>query len=156
MQGFTRAHYYLGAFGAGSKMKFVANLLVGIHSLAAAEALVLGMKAGLDPATVVEVISDGGGSSRMLQWRGPLMVNHDYSNPTMKMQMWQKDMSIITDFARQLDCPTPLFAASVPLYTAALAMGHGPNDMAAVCAVLEQMASSPRPKKGPRKGRRTK
>jgi len=144
MEGFTRANYYVGAFGAGSKMKFVANLLVAIHNVAAAEAMVLGMKAGLDPALVLKVVSDGAGSSRMFQVRGPMMVKGDYSEATMKNEVWQKDMTIIADFARELDCPTPLFAASAPIYNAAMAMGLGKEDTGAVCAVLEEMAGNPR------------
>jgi 3-hydroxyisobutyrate dehydrogenase-like beta-hydroxyacid dehydrogenase len=139
LEGFSRAHYFVGPFGAGSKMKFVANLLVAIHNVAAAEALVLGMKAGLDPELVFRVMSDSAGSSRMLQVRGPMMVKGDYADATMKLDVWQKDMAIIGDFARQLSCPTPLFAASAPLYAAALAAGRG-QDTAAVCAVLESMA----------------
>jgi len=144
MEGFTRANYYVGAFGAGSKMKFVANLLVAIHNVAAAEAMVLGMKAGLDPALVLKVVSDGAGSSRMFQVRGPMMVKGDYSEATMKNEVWQKDMTIIADFARELDCPTPLFAASAPIYNAAMAMGLAKEDTGAVCAVLEEMAGNPR------------
>jgi len=144
LQGFTRANYYVGAFGAGSKIKFVANLLVAIHNVAAAEAMVLGMKGGLDPALVLKVVSDGAGSSRMFQVRGPMMVKGDYSEATMKNEVWQKDMTIIGDFARELDCPTPLFAASAPIYNAAMAMGLGKQDTGAVCAVLEKMAGSPR------------
>ena len=144
MEGFTRANYYVGAFGAGSKMKFVANLLVAIHNVAAAEAMVLGMKAGLDPALVLKVVSDGAGSSRMFQVRGPMMVKGDYSEATMKNEVWQKDMTIIADFARKLDCPTPLFAASAPIYSAAMAMGLAKEDTGAVCAVLEEMAGNPR------------
>ena len=151
LQGFTRANYYVGAFGAGSRMKFVANLLVAIHNVAAAEAMVLGMKAGLDPALVLKVVSDGAGGSRMLQVRGPMMVKGDYSEATMKNEVWQKDMTIIGDFARELDCPTPLFAASAPIYSAAMAMGLGKEDTGAVCAVLEQMAGWPR-----RKGKRAR
>jgi len=147
LQGFTRADYYVGPFGAGSKMKFVANLLVAIHNVAAAEAMVLGMKAGLDPALVLKVVSDGAGGSRMLQVRGPMMVKGDYSEATMKNEVWQKDMTIIGDFARQLDCPTPLFSASVPIYNAAMAMGLGKEDTGAVCAVLEEMAGRPRRKR---------
>ena len=147
LQGFTRANYYVGAFGAGSKMKFVANLLVAIHNVAAAEAMVLGIKAGLDPALVLKVVSDGAGGSRMLQVRGPMMVKGDYSEATMKNEVWQKDMSIIGDFAREIDCPTPLFAASAPIYNAAMAMGLGKEDTGAVCAVLEQMAGRPRRKR---------
>lgn len=152
LEGFSRAHYFVGAFGAGSKMKFVANLLVAIHNVAAAEALVLGMKAGLDPALVLKVVSDGAGSSRMLQVRGPMMVKGDYRDATMKVEIWQKDMTIIGDFARKLDCPTPLFAASAPFYNAAMAMGMGAEDTGAVCAVLEEMAGNPR-KRRPRKAR---
>ena len=144
MQGFTRAHYYLGAFGSGSKMKFIANLLVAIHNVAAAEALVLGMKAGLDPAKVLKVVADGAGASRMLQVRGPMMVAGDYSHATMKVGTWQKDMQIIGDFARKIECPTPLFAAAAPIYTAAMAMGRAAEDTASVCAVLERLAGSGR------------
>src|SRR5437667_1904199 len=147
MEGFARAHYYVGAFGAGSKMKFVANLLVAVHNVAAAEAMVLGMKAGLDPALVLKVVSDGAGGSRMLQVRGPMMVKGDYSEATMKNEVWQKDMSIIGDFARKIDCPTPLFAASSPIYNAAMAMGLGKEDTGAVCSVLEEMAGNPRKRK---------
>jgi 3-hydroxyisobutyrate dehydrogenase-like beta-hydroxyacid dehydrogenase len=139
-EGFARAHYYVGPFGAGSKMKFVANLLVAIHNVSAAEAFVLAMKAGLDPQLVYEVVGDGAGGSRMFQVRGPMMVRGDYRDATMKVEVWQKDMAIIGDFARALGCPTPLFLASAPFYTAALAAGRGLEDTAAVCAVLEGMA----------------
>ncbi len=147
-EGFSRAHYYIGEFGAGSKMKFVANLLVAIHNVAAAEAMVLAMKSGLDPATVLKVITDGAGNSRMLEIRGPMMVKNDYSAATMKVQTWQKDVTVITDYARKLECPTPLFSASAPVYTSAMAMGLGAADTASVCAVLEHMANYSRPKSG--------
>ena len=145
MDAFARAHYYVGPFGAGSKTKFVANLLVAIHNVAAAEGLVLAMKAGLDPALTLKVIADGGGSSRMLQVRGPMMVRGDYSIPTMKLDVWQKDMNAIADFAREVGCPTPLFATTAPIYLAAMAAGRGAEDTGAVCAVLEGMASFNRP-----------
>ena len=141
LEGFARSHYFLGAFGAGSKMKFVVNLLVAIHNVSTAEAMVLGMKAGLDPATMVKVLSDGAGSSRMLQVRGPMMVAGDYSAAAMKVGVWQKDMKIIGEFARELDCPTPLFAATTPIYNAAMALGFAESDTASVCAVLEKWAT---------------
>jgi len=144
LEGFTSANYYVGAFGNGSKMKFVANLLVAIHNVAAAEAMVLGMKAGLDPALILKVVAGGAGGSRMFQVRGPMMVKGDYSEATMKNEVWQKDMTIIGDFARELDCPTPLFAASAPIYNAAMAMGLAKEDTGAVCKVLEEMAGNPR------------
>ena len=140
-QGFARAHYYLGPFGDGSKMKFAGNLLVAIHNVAAAEALVLAMKSGLDPALALTVLGDGSGSSRMLQVRGPLMVKGDYaSDVMMKLEVWQKDMAIIGEFAKAIGCPTPLFAATVPYYVAATAV-NPTEDTGAVCAVLERLAN---------------
>jgi len=153
MDVFARGHYYIGPFGDGSKMKFVANLLVAIHNVAAAEALVLAMKAGLDPALTLKVIGDGGGSSRMLQVRGPLMVKGDYREATMKLDVWQKDMKAIADFAKDVGCPTPLFATTAPFYIAALAQGRDAEDTGAVCAVLEEMASYRRPARRLPRGR---
>ena len=138
--GFARANYYVGEFSMGSKMKFVANLLVTIHNVSAAEAFVLGMKAGLDPKVILRAISDGGGSSRMFEVRGPLMVAEKYDEPTMKVDMHQKDIGIITAFAKELKCPTPLLSAAAQIYTAALANGRAKQDTASVCAVLEEMA----------------
>lgn len=138
--GFARSQHYLGEFGNGSKMKFVANLLVAIHNVSTAEAFVLGMKAGLDPQMIYDVVGDGAGSSRMFQVRGPLMVSGEYEPATMKVEIWQKDMKIISEFAAGLGSPTPLLAASAAYYTAAMAQGRGGEDTAAVCAVMEQMA----------------
>ena len=135
--GFARANYYLGEFGMGTKMKFVANLLVTIHNVSAAEAFVLGMKAGLDPEMILKVISDGAGTSRMFEVRGPLMVAGRYDEPTMKVDVYQKDIKIITAFANELQCPTPLLSAAAQIYTAALADGRAKEDTAAVCAILE-------------------
>jgi putative dehydrogenase len=139
-EGFSRAHYYLGEFGNGSKMKFVANLMVAIHNVSAAEGFVLGMKAGLDPQTIFKVAGDGAGTSRMFQVRGPQMVKGRYGDATMKVEVWQKDMRIIGEFAAKLGVPTPLFNASAAIYNAAIAQGFAKEDTAAVCAVLERMA----------------
>jgi 3-hydroxyisobutyrate dehydrogenase-like beta-hydroxyacid dehydrogenase len=140
MPGFSRAHHYLGEFGNGSKMKFVANLLVAIHNVSAAEAFVLGMKAGLPAETIFKVQADSAGSSRMFQVRGPMMVAGKYDEATMKNELWQKDMKIIGEFAAKLGVPTPLFNASAAIYNATLSQGYGTADTAAVCAVLEAMA----------------
>src|SRR5262245_41128347 len=137
--GFARAHHYLGPFGAGSKMKYVANHLVAIHNVAAAEAIVLAIKAGLDPAVVLRVGRDGACVSRMYEVLEPMMVPYDYSHATMKVEAWQKEMPITGDSATRLDCPTTLFAAAASIYTAARASGRAKEDTAAVCAVLADM-----------------
>jgi putative dehydrogenase len=139
-QAIGRASYYLGAFGAGSKMKFVANLLVAIHNVSAAEAFVMGMKGGLDPETMYRVISDSAGSSRMLEVRGPMMVAGEYEPATMKLGVFQKDIAMIREFAGEMGSPTPLLNASAEVYDQANARGWGNKDTGAVCALLEEMA----------------
>ena len=139
--GFARVNYYIGEFGTGSKMKFIANLLVAIHNVASAEAFVLGTKAGLDPELIYKVISDGAGTSRMFEVRGPMMAAGKYDEATMKVGVFQKDLDIITAFAKALQCPTPLLSTSCQIYTQALAGGRSQQDTASVCAVLEEMAN---------------
>jgi L-threonate 2-dehydrogenase len=138
--GFARSLHYCGEYGNGSKLKFIANLLVTIHNLAAAEAVVLGRGAGLDLGLLYDVIRDGAGTSRMFEVRAPLMIANDYSHPTMKIEVYQKDIDIIGDYASALHCPTPLFDASRAFYAGAHAQGHAKHDTAAICAVLEQLA----------------
>jgi L-threonate 2-dehydrogenase len=133
----ARARYHVGPFGAGSKMKFVANLLVAIHNVAAAEALALAKKAGLDPKTTLTVIADGAGTSRMLQVRGPMMVKGDYGKALMKLEIWKKDMSVIGEFARTLCAHTPVFDATKPIYAAA-ERRNASEDTAAVYRVLAE------------------
>ena len=139
---FARSVRYVGPFGAGSKLKFIANLLVAIHIAAAAEAIVLGEKAGLDPSFLVEVLADSAATSRMLEVRGPSMATGNFAMPMMKVDVFQKDLDIIASFAKQSKCPLPLFSASVPLFTAVAAQGMGLQDTAAVVAVLRQLAGS--------------
>jgi 3-hydroxyisobutyrate dehydrogenase-like beta-hydroxyacid dehydrogenase len=138
--GFARVVHDVGAFGNGCRMKFVANLLVAIHNVATAEALVLGMKAGLDPHRIVEVIQSGAGNSRVFELRAPLMADRRYEPPSMKLDVWQKDMSIIGDFVKEMGVAAPLFDATVPVYDAALDQGLAAQDTAAVCTVLERKA----------------
>ena len=145
--GFARAAHDLGAFGNGSRMKYVANLLVAINNVAAAEAMVLGIKAGLDPQTVLEMVISGAGNSRVFELRAPMMVKDRYDEATMKISVWQKDMAVIGQFARETGVPTPMFDATVPVYNKAMKSGHAEHDTAAVCAVLEKMARVKRKKK---------
>jgi len=139
LRGFSRGQHYLGRFGNGSKMKFVANLLVAIHNVSAAEAIVLARRCGLDPAEAVRVLGDGAGGSRMLQVRGPMMAARRYLPATMSNALWQKDMKVIGAFLRAVGSPAPLFNATRPIYKATL-KGLGKADTAAVAAVLERRA----------------
>src|SRR5262249_23155700 len=155
LDAFARSTYYCGEFGVGSKLKFVANLLVTIHNLSTAEAMVVGEKAGIDLGLLCRVIGDGAGSSRMFQVRGPMMVAGRYLPATMKSDVYQKDIHIIDAFVKRLRCPAPLFDASLPFYTAALRQGRAKEDTAAIHSVLRQRAGlrGSRPRRITRKGR---
>ena len=100
-------------------MKYVANLLVAIHNVASAEAMVLGMKAGLPPQLIFDLVRAGAGNSRIFELRGPMMVKGKYDNPTMKIDVWDKDMRVIGDYASKIRAPTPLFDATKPIYVKA-------------------------------------
>jgi len=142
--GMSRAQKYLGVFGNGSRMKFVANHLVTIHNVAAAEAIVLGIKAGLDPQMVYDVISDSAGSSRMFQVRGPMMVKGRYDEVTATSATHLKDISVISQFGVDLAFPMPMFNLASQYYHAAVAQGRGNQDTGAVCAVVESLGGKVR------------
>ena len=133
---FAKKTAYLGAFGNGSRMKFVANLLVAIHNVAAAEAMVLAMKSGLNPLDVIDVVAPGAGGSRMFEMRAPMMAREEYLPATMRISTWSKDMSIIAEFAKGLGVETPCFDATRPVYDEALRLGFGEMDTAAVCRIV--------------------
>jgi 3-hydroxyisobutyrate dehydrogenase-like beta-hydroxyacid dehydrogenase len=135
-----RATYYLGPFPNGSVMKFIANLLVAIHTLSTAEAHVMGLAAGMDPTVVQEVISDGVGSSRMFEIRGPMMAEDSYEPPSARLDIIKKDAGIIQSFARDVGSLTPLLDAALPIYEAASRQGLGDLDAAALCRFLERSA----------------
>lgn len=131
----ARETYHVGEFGNGSKMKFLANLLVSVHNLVTAETFVLARAAGLDLDNVLEVISAGVGSSRIFEIRGPMMVADDYP-PAARLEMFIKDIGVIGDFARSLGSPTPLLDASLPWYEEAVEEGLGDLDAAALARLL--------------------
>jgi 3-hydroxyisobutyrate dehydrogenase-like beta-hydroxyacid dehydrogenase len=135
---FAKQSADLGAFGNGSRMKFVANHLVAIHNVAAAEAMILAQRAGLDPKVVVDMIGPGAGGSRMFQMRAPMMAEGVYEPATMKVSTWQKDMAVIAEFADAIGCATPLFTQTQTVYAEAMAMGLGDQDTAAVFEVLKK------------------
>jgi len=148
LMAFGRNVFNVGEFGNGSRMKYVANLLVAINNVAAAEAMVLGMKAGLDPGMIVDLVRAGAGNSRVFELRAPMMAKGRYDDVTMKISVWDKDMQVIGDYARKIRVPTPIFNATKGIYLKAMKSGLGSRDTAAVCAVLEKMAKVKR--KNPR------
>ncbi len=140
-EGFSRAPLYVGAFGNGSKLKYIANHLVAIHTVAAGEAFALARKAGLDPVMTYDAIIGGAGGSRAMEARQDMLVSNEYLPVrTASIELFGKDLDVIGAFADDVECPLPMFTATLPLYKAALAQGMGPQDMAAISALLQRMA----------------
>jgi 3-hydroxyisobutyrate dehydrogenase-like beta-hydroxyacid dehydrogenase len=132
---------YIGAAGQAMVLKLVANLLVGLHSAAAAEALHLARQAGLDPAVALEVLTGSAAGSRMLDIRGPLMVRGEYP-AQMKLGIFMKDLHLIQEAAAAAGAALPLTNTAERLYAAAAETGHGDEDLAVVLTALA--ALSPR------------
>ncbi len=132
--------YRLGdACGQGSTVKMVNQLLAGVHIAAAAEAMALGVRAGVDPQTLYEVISNSAGSSWMFQNRVPHMLAGDYT-PLSAVDIFVKDLGIVLETSKELRFPLPVSAAAHQLFLMAAAAGFGRQDDAAVVKVFEQLA----------------
>jgi putative dehydrogenase len=137
----SKSQKYLGEFGAGTRMKFIANHLVHCHTVAAAEALVLAEKAGIDGKIALDALCESAGASTMLKVRGPLMVARSYDQRNAQVKTYMKDMAIISRFALELQCPVPMFSAGLQVFATALAQGRAEQEPAAVHAVLSMMAN---------------
>ena len=145
---FAGRSLHVGDFGCGMKMKFCGNILNLVHNSVAAEVMVLGMKAGLDPKLIHKAISGSGSSSAMFEVRGALMAEGEYEKEGMNFSIPLKDSRLITEHAAQHLCPTPVYQAALQPYYAAVAQGHGSEDQSAVCAALERAANCERKKTG--------
>ena len=127
---------YIGAAGQAMVLKLVANLLVALHSVAAAEALHLARQAGLDPAVALEVLAGSAAGSRMLELRGPLMVRGEYP-AQMKLDLFMKDLHLILEEGARVGASLPLTALAERLFGAACTAGHGGEDLAVIATALE-------------------
>ena len=121
--------------GAGSTVKIVNQLLAGVHIAAAAEAMALGIRAGVDPAKIYEVITHSAGNSWMFENRMPHVLSGDYT-PLSAVDIFVKDLGIVLDSARARNFPLPLAAAAHQMFLQASAAGHGREDDAAVIKVF--------------------
>lgn len=137
---FARKIVHVGEFGNGSKLKLLANLLVTIHNVAAAEAIALGRRAGLDADLVFDVLKDSAGMSRMLEVRGPQMVARRFDEPTFTIANHLKDLGIIDEFRRSMDAEVPVFAAAARYYGAVKELGGAGLDTASVYLIAERLA----------------
>jgi len=134
---------YVGTAGQAMTVKLIANLLVALNSAAAAEALGMAKAAGLDAATVLDILTSGAGSSRMLEVRGPMIVREQFP-AQMKLDLFMKDLHLILEAGQRAGAALPLTTLAERLFAAAQQAGHGAEDLAVVVKALGAGSHSPR------------
>jgi L-threonate 2-dehydrogenase len=128
--------YRLGdAHGAGSKVKIINQLLAGVHIAAAAEAMALGLREGVDPDALYDVITHSAGNSWMFENRVPHILTGDYT-PLSAVDIFVKDLGLVLDTARTSKFPLPLSAAAHQMFMMASTAGHGGEDDSAVIKIF--------------------
>ena len=131
--------FHVGGLGQGLAMKLVNNMLVQVNTVAVAEALVLGIKAGLDPQTIYDVVRVSTGTSFAFETRVPRMLRRDFA-PGGTVDISFKDQELETQFAKQLGVPVLLANVSQQVYQMARAAGLNKEDGSAVVKILERLA----------------
>lgn len=131
--------HHVGPSGSGTVIKLANQLLVGINMAAVAEALVLGVKAGADPAKMLEVLSTSFGGSRMLDRGVPLIIDRNFAGGT-PVDLIRKDLGLIADLADQLGVPLATGIQARSVFDRAHDADHGAEDMTAVVLPIEQDA----------------
>jgi 3-hydroxyisobutyrate dehydrogenase-like beta-hydroxyacid dehydrogenase len=134
--GFADSCLYFGEFGAASRVKLVNNLLVAINIAATAEAMALGLKAGVDVPLMIKAIATGSGGSTQFGIRAPWMAERRFQPVQGSVPGLQHYFGMIDDFADSVGVATPLLDCVAPLYERFMAMGLGENDVAAMVDVL--------------------
>jgi 3-hydroxyisobutyrate dehydrogenase len=128
--------YRLGdCAGNGSKVKIINQLLAGVHIAAAAEAMALGLRVGVDPQALYEVITHSAGSSWMFENRMAHVLTGDYS-PLSAVDIFVKDLGLVLDTARATKFPLPLSATAHQMFMQASSAGHGREDDSAVIKIF--------------------
>ena len=130
---------HVGGIGAGSVAKLAANLIGGLSAIALAEALVLGAKAGVAPASLLEALKQSPVRTSAMELRGPLMVAHEFP-PHIRLDLYLKDFALMLEEGKRLGVPLPLTSVAHQLCTATSAAGRGDEDLAAVITTLEYLA----------------
>ncbi|MEK9831094.1 MAG: NAD(P)-dependent oxidoreductase [Alphaproteobacteria bacterium] len=151
---FTMIQYHVGPFGDGMKLKMLINMLISVHGAAFAEAITLARASGVNLDVFGEALTRSAGNSRVIEYRGPLMLADEYADPNVKtadLTVMIKDNNLIEDYAKSNNAPVPVFQASMFSAYAALAQGYGQEDPGVVTRVYEQMAGIPRKKRAARK-----
>lgn len=128
--------FFVGEFGAATRLKTANNLLVALNTAAAAEALAVAVAGGIDPHLAIEVMGAGAGQSQMFSQRAPLMAERRYEDKSSRLSSFTIYLDLIEAAVAQSHLQTPLATAAVALYRRAIATGFDGSDMAAVYELI--------------------
>jgi 3-hydroxyisobutyrate dehydrogenase-like beta-hydroxyacid dehydrogenase len=142
LEAMAKRVFHVGSCGMGSSLKLVTNLIMGLNGVVLAEGLTLARRAGLDPVQTLQILAHGAAASKILEVRGPLMVEGRFA-PLMKIDLFLKDIRLMLEAGQELYVPLPLTGTMQQLYTAALAGGQGKEDLAGIIRLYEAMAGLP-------------
>jgi 3-hydroxyisobutyrate dehydrogenase-like beta-hydroxyacid dehydrogenase len=140
--GFADSCVYFGEFGAASRVKLINNLLVAINIAATAEAMALGLKAGVDPQLMIKAIATGSGGSTQFGIRAPWMAERRFTPVQGPVPTLQHYFGMIDDFAASVGVATPILDCVVPLYQRFIDMGFADYDVARMVDVLGALPRS--------------
>jgi 3-hydroxyisobutyrate dehydrogenase-like beta-hydroxyacid dehydrogenase len=140
--GFADSCLYLGAFGAASRVKLVNNLLVAINIAATAEAMALGLKAGVDVPLMIKAIATGSGGSTQFGIRAPWMAERRFQPVQGPVPALQHYFPMIDDMAKEVGVATPILDCVMPLYQRFIDMGFADDDVARMVDVLGALPRS--------------
>jgi 3-hydroxyisobutyrate dehydrogenase-like beta-hydroxyacid dehydrogenase len=150
--GFADSCIYFGAFGAASRVKLINNLLVAINIAATAEAMALGLKAGVDVDSLIKAVATGSGGSTQFAIRAPWMAQRRFKPPQGTIPGLQHYIEMIGDFADEVGVATPLLDRTAELFDRFVAMGLTDCDGAAMIDVIGSLS---REKSIPDRGTKT-
>lgn len=143
LEALAKRVFHVGSCGMGSCLKLVTNLIMGLNGMVLAEGLTLARGAGLDPVQTLEILRHGAAASKILEVRGPLMIERRF-DPLMKIDLFLKDIRLMLEAGQALQVPLPLTSMMQQLYTAACAGGQAKADLAGIVRLYEEMAGLPR------------
>ena len=128
--------YYCGGPGMGLHAKLTQNLVLSNILQAFNEGMVLATKAGMDPELMLDVLENSAAKSGLIAFKAPYVFRRDFST-NFSVKWMHKDIGLMLESANELDVPLPLTAVTQQMFRAAIATGHGEEDICATIKVLE-------------------
>jgi 3-hydroxyisobutyrate dehydrogenase len=132
--------FHVGPVGAGNTVKAINNMLASVNALAMMEGLALGVKAGLDPMTIYEVVKASSGASKALERIPNALIPRQFE-PGFKVQLMNKDLETFNTIAKELHVPVSFANVAQQYQQMAIAAGLAEQDTSVVMTLIERLAA---------------